>query len=134
MSSEWGDPVGLLLGSGRVIKVDSVDQLKYISAPDVSLAGDCAYCKTMGVMGSTNCPNCGAAYEKRRGPIIMWKGVYSSIAVMLILLLSSCATLDNPNLLAAALIMQGQANAMAQTERGPVTCTPFGEGFSCRQW
>lgn len=62
-------------------------------------------------------------------------GVAIACFALSLFVLAGCGAIDNDRLLAAALLMQGQANAMARSnEAGPVTCVPFGEGISCRRW
>lgn len=53
-------------------------------------------------------------------------------AVILALLFSGCGAVDNDRLLAAALLMQGQANRMGPVSTGTTICRPLPDGaVSC---
>lgn len=62
---------------GKVIKVDRPDDLRQLE----TVGFRCDYCRTT-YSGDTakNCRNCGAPITVA-APILMWRGIYSSIGV-----------------------------------------------------
>jgi rRNA maturation endonuclease Nob1 len=64
---------------GKVIKVDSIDRLKYVPLRTMV---SCDYCKTQYESERReNCRNCGAPVALTTNIALMWKGVYGSCGV-----------------------------------------------------